>query len=133
MKAFRKLGKTTIVKYGQKIGGMGEKNEGSNLPIFVRREIRESRGGEQRDEASEPDGHTSRSVPLPSCIVQPSQKEELCLLTLDTLSPLLLSSTWWKREPGQMMSARQHRWLHSLTSPITYLPPWVQSKSSGLI
>lgn len=67
MKAFRKLGKTTTVKYGQKIGGMGEKNEGSNRPIFVRREIRESRGGGQCDEASEPDGHTCRAVPLPSC------------------------------------------------------------------
>lgn len=78
---------------------MGGKNEGSNWPIFVRREISESRGGEQCDEASEPDSHTSRSVPLLSCSVQPSQKEELCLLTLDTLSPLL-SSTWWEEGPG---------------------------------
>ena len=66
-------------------------------------------------------------------VVRPSQKEELCLLTLDTLSLLLLSLTWWKRDPGQMMSARQHLWLQPLTSPITHLPPWVQSKSSGFI
>lgn len=39
-----------------------------------------------------------RSVPLLSCSVRPSQKEELCLLTLDTLSPLLL--TWWEEGPG---------------------------------
>jgi len=78
---------------------MGEKNEGSNWPVFVRREISKSRGGEQCDEASEPDDHTSRSLPLLSCSMRPSQKEELCLLTLDTVLPLL-SSTWWEEGPG---------------------------------
>lgn len=135
VKALKRLKETTMCKYGQKICRMGKNNKGSNGPIFVRREINSKRMRKATRSLTGPYLMVTHRClcHLLWCNVRASQKEELCLLVLDTLAPHVLSPCSGKRELGQPVLAHQHAWHYPLTSTITHLSPWVKSKSFDFI